>query len=84
MLPSSPKVVDEFRDKAIAGYRQVFGLAGGPLDLFAVASQLSREGQCCDTAFVPAHRCGAVPDLHRVPFFMSSLPELGQPLAQSD
>ncbi len=34
--------------------------------LLAVASQ-PPEGQCFLTAFVPVHRCGAVPDSHRVP-----------------
>src|SRR4051812_45167528 len=34
--------------------------------LLTVASRASRT-QCFVTAVVPAHRCGAVPDLHRVP-----------------
>jgi len=27
------------------------------------------EDQCCGGAFVPAYRCGAVPDSHRIPIF---------------
>src|SRR5690606_23324577 len=47
--------------------RQVFGLAGtGPsADLLAVASQAVRP--VLMTAFVLAHRCGTVPDFHRIP-----------------
>src|SRR5690606_3270845 len=48
---------------------QVFGLAGTsgslPAVLPAVASRT--EGPVLLTAFVPTHRCGAVPDSHRVP-----------------
>jgi len=36
------------------------------LNLLAVASQ-SWPDQCYLTAFVPAYRCGAVPDSHRIP-----------------
>ncbi len=58
-----------------AARRQVFGLAGPAsgraMDpargrLLAVASQADAT-QCLMTAVVPAHRCGAVPDSHRVP-----------------
>ncbi|GAA1325465.1 hypothetical protein GCM10009610_58560 [Pseudonocardia xinjiangensis] len=47
---------------------QVFGLAGVhlPVLLLAVASQVWRT-QCSMTAVVPTHRCGAVPDSHRIP-----------------
>ena len=30
-------------------------------------AQCSYTARCCVTAVVPAHRCGAVPDSHRVP-----------------
>ncbi len=62
---------------ARAGNRQVFGLTGadaiwiGGAHLLAVASQArpdhSDPAQCFMTAVVPIHRCGAVPDSHRVP-----------------
>jgi hypothetical protein len=45
--------------------RQVFGLAGY---LLAPASQFMAEPVLYVGAFVPAYRCGAVPDLHRIPF----------------
>ena len=52
-----------------AGGWQVFGLVGGRRPdaevLLAVASQA--RAQCVVTAVVPTHRCGAVPDSHRVP-----------------
>jgi hypothetical protein len=59
--------------------RQVFGLAGidlrspgasaGPVNLIATASQLERPSQCVlKVAFVPAYRCGAAPESHRVPY----------------
>ena len=65
--------------KAYEHNRQVFGLAGAgrlggarraasPGFLLAVASQIAWAIQCLMTAVVPAHRCGAVPDFHRVPF----------------
>ena len=44
---------------------QVFGLAGF---LLASASQSVAEPVRLCEAFVPAYRCGAVPDLHRIPF----------------
>ncbi len=37
-----------------------------PLDLLVVASQLLGS-QCFVTTVVPAYRCGAAPDSHRVP-----------------
>ena len=43
--------------------RQVFGLAG-----YLLASASQPLGQYLDEAFVPAYRCGAVPDSHRIPF----------------
>jgi hypothetical protein len=42
---------------------QVFGLAGS----YAPASQFMAEPVLVE-AFVPAYRCGAVPDFHRIPF----------------
>jgi hypothetical protein len=30
------------------------------------------EDQCITTAFVPAHRCGTVPDSHRIPYIDSA------------
>jgi hypothetical protein len=57
-----------------AGYRQVFGLTGaGFTHLPATASQpIFQIGQCEIVAFVSAHRCGAAPDSHRVPFLTSA------------
>jgi len=56
---------------------QVFGLVGTSpgtrtgtaRPLVAVASQTALSGciQCFVTAVVPTHRCGAVPESHRVP-----------------
>lgn len=46
--------------------RQVFGLTGSNL-LAGLPKPLAQ----CRLAFVPAYRCGAVPDFHRIP---SSLP----------
>jgi len=55
--------------------RQVFGLAGISAlyerdagFLAAAASQAAHATQCSMATFVPVYRCGAVPDLHRVPF----------------
>jgi len=45
--------------------RQVFGLAGY---LVAPASQFMAEPVLTIGAFVPAYRCGAVPEFHRIPF----------------
>jgi len=51
---------------------QVFGLAGWSrhqieMDLPAAASQALCGAQCFIAAFVPAYRCGAAPEFHRVP-----------------
>ena len=51
-----------------AGCWQVFGLASTSAFaafLLSTASQLQRASAC--RGFVPAYRCGAVPELHRVP-----------------
>ncbi len=53
--------------------RQVFGLTG--IFHFPTGRRFPAIRQCLMTAFVPAYRCGAVPDSHRVPF---SLPD-GRP-----
>ena len=45
--------------------RQVFGLAGR---LLAPASRTMAGPVLAGGAFVPAYRCGAVPDSHRIPF----------------
>ncbi|CAN5258135.1 hypothetical protein BH09SUM1_BH09SUM1_24920 [soil metagenome] len=53
-----------------AEHRQVFGLvnvSAGAGFLLAVASQ--SFDQCLMTAVVFTYRCGAVPDLHRIPSF---------------
>ncbi len=47
---------------------QVFGLTGS--DLLAMTSQ-ARCGSVSLLAFVPAYRCGAVPESHRIPFSSS-------------
>jgi hypothetical protein len=67
--PASPlEGSNERFDDFVAGHRQVFGLAGAQLFLLAVTSQLThREPVLTNTAFVPAHRCGTVPDSHRIP-----------------
>ena len=49
--------------------RQVFGLAGS---LLAPASQFMAEPVLNLGTFVPAYRCGAVPDSHRIPFSAQS------------
>lgn len=63
------------RERSRAGNGQVFGLAGAVSPkghhLLAVASQ-TRSGPVRMTAFVPTHRCGAVPDSHRVPSYDAS------------
>lgn len=64
------------RDRSRTGNGQVFGLAGTAalfqgVHLLAVASQ-TRPGPVRMTAVVPTHRCGAVPDFHRVPSYDAS------------
>lgn len=63
------------RERSPAGNGQVFGLAGTAspkgVHLLAVASR-TRSGPVRMTAVVPAHRCGAVPDFHRVPSYDAS------------
>lgn len=64
------------RDGSRTGNGQVFGLVGTVtprkgVHLLAVASQ-TRPGPVRMTAVVPTHRCGAVPDFHRVPSYDAS------------
>ena len=51
---------------------QVFGLAGEldatPVEFLLTQASRSVRGAVLVRAFVPAYRCGAVPELHRVPF----------------
>jgi len=47
--------------------RQVFGLADVDLAIRLLAPLPGRNSQCVDRALVSAYRCGAVPDLHRIP-----------------
>jgi hypothetical protein len=49
-----------------ACFRQVFGLTGMLLDPYQ-SSLPGGSRQCLMTTFVPAYRCGAVPDSHRIP-----------------
>src|SRR5690606_29823392 len=55
--------------RPVRGRRQVFGLAGAASFPRRPTGRRfpGRVAQCVMTAFVPAHRCGAVPDSHRVP-----------------
>ncbi len=69
-LPRGPGSSPRHRGAAL---RQVFGLVGGTVTRFArlalllaVASR-PEVGPVRMTAVVPTHRCGAVPDSHRVP-----------------
>ena len=41
--------------------------------LLAVASQLRFRASASSTAFVPAYRCGTVPDSHRIPFSITGV-----------
>jgi hypothetical protein len=74
------------RRKGVA-QRQVFGLMGRPIALrmvrsellVAVASQSERFGPVLLTAVVPTHRCGAAPDSHRVPCWLTPSSR-GEPL----
>ena len=54
----------------LAGHRQVFGLAGFGLS-YSSPLPSSLENQCLVTTFVPAYRCGTVPDSHRIPYIDS-------------
>jgi hypothetical protein len=45
---------------------QVFGLCR-----LIPTRQTSQAQAQCHLAFVPAYRCGAVPDFHRIPFSLS-------------
>ncbi len=67
--PRRPRCCPCHRHGSSAGFRThgQRGLARRTPCLLAVASQPSGEGQCILTVFVPVHRCGAVPDSHRVP-----------------
>jgi hypothetical protein len=69
--PTPPRRLARFSRRVWRGYWQVFGLAGlaGQTDrsfywpIFPVFEKTSGIW-----VFDPAYRCGAVPDLHRVPF----------------
>ena len=67
--PRRPRCCPCHRHGSSAGFRTHGhrGLVRRPPSLLAVASQPSGEDQCILTVFVPVHRCGAVPDSHRVP-----------------
>ena len=41
--------------------------------LLAIASQTPPVSSACMKAFVPTHRCGAVPDSHRIPCCLTHL-----------
>ncbi len=66
------------------GSWQVFGLAGRP-SLSEDTYWPSLPGPCADpvrvTAVVPAHRCGAAPDSHRVPSYDTLPGGRGEPTA---
>jgi len=84
---SSPRASTHFPAEAVTSHRgalatacrQVFGLADVGLStrLLAPASQPLRASALL--AFVSAYRCGAVPDLHRIPF--SASPTMGLRMA---
>src|SRR5262245_54960000 len=48
-------------------HRQVFGLAGASIFPTGRSFPVHSLDQCLRTAFVPAHRCGTVPDFLRIP-----------------
>jgi hypothetical protein len=60
--------------------RQVFGLTGSTL--------LAGLPRCftpvSSSAFVPAYRCGAVPEFHRIPFSLSTMerPRMGPTISR--
>jgi len=54
---------------------------GRPVDLLAVASQAMRTPSASMTVVVLVHRCGAVPDSHRVPSCPASARRGGGPSA---
>ncbi|GAA3235590.1 hypothetical protein GCM10020216_057450 [Nonomuraea helvata] len=68
--PSLEAMVTSCRTGSPARRWQVFGLAGAQSFLLAVASQITPVRM---TAVVPAHRCGAAPESHRVPFCSASV-----------
>src|SRR5690606_9327051 len=81
---ASPSKAQGGARKAYEHKRQAFGLAGAgrlsgarraasPGFLLAVASTIAWAIQCLMTAVAPAHRCGAVPDFARVPFYPSTV-----------
>lgn len=47
----------------------------------AAASRTLKGVQCLMTAFVPAYRCGAAPDSHRIPSFHTASCEEAVPVA---
>jgi hypothetical protein len=70
---SSPEGACPEPGKNHPDHRQVFGLAGEAEESVDPTYRgfPALGGQCLDAAFVPAYRCGAVPDLHRIPSFNS-------------
>ena len=65
ILPFLPEGLNEFDVLR----RSSAGLRTCRLETFllAVASQFAMRTSACFTAFVPAYRCGTVPDSHRIP-----------------
>ncbi len=75
VTPALPSGLVTIQRQYGAGGRQVFGLAGADntVHLTAIASRLaSKANQCLMMAFVPAYRCGAVPEFHRIPFSLQT------------
>lgn len=66
-LPRSPG----YKTRRRARHRQVFGLTG-VWNSYLPQLPTRLRGQCCQSAFVPAHRCGAAPVLHRIPFWITA------------
>jgi hypothetical protein len=63
------EVVTTHRDTFVPMCRQVFGLADVDLAIrLLVPASQPVEGQCLWTRSFPLYRCGAVPELHRIPF----------------
>ncbi len=63
------EAVTTHRDTFVPVCRQVFGLADRDLcDPPTCARFPAHEGQCMWVRSFPLYRCGAVPELHRIPF----------------